>query len=122
MMKNKMPTGAATPMGEVGRQKKHRKLSVTRIIALFLGVVILATMVVLHWPKETMWIQEAHIVRTGETLWSIAGDLQDEGDVRKDVREIIWCIKKSNKLQPNRFIQSGDKLIIWKKVLRKHEN
>lgn len=122
MMKNKMPTGAATPMGEVGRQKKRRKLSVEMIIALFMGIVILVTMVVLHWPKETMWIQEVHIVRTGETLWSIAGDLQDEGDVRKDVREIIWCIKKSNKLQPNRFIQSGDKLIIWKKVLRKHEN
>lgn len=118
MMKNKMPTGAATPMGEVGRQKKRRKLSVKRIIALFFWIVILALVIVAEWPKDTVWIQEAHTVRTGETLWSIAGELQDEGDVRKDVREIIWCIRKSNKLEPNKFLQPGDELIVWKKVLK----
>lgn len=121
MMKNKMPTGAATPMGEVGRQKKRRKLSVKRIITLLIGVVILGTMVVLHWPQDTEWIQESHIVGRGETLWSIASDLQDDGDVRRDVREIIWHIKKDNKIEPNQFIKPGEELVIWKKVLRKNE-
>ena len=120
MMKNKMPTGAATPMGEVGRQKKRRKLSVKRIIALFLGVVIMVTLAIVHWPQDTVWIQEAHTVRTGETLWSIATDLQEDGDVREDVREIIWCIEKINKLNPKKFIQPGDELVIWKKVLRQY--
>ena len=119
MRKNKMPTGAATPMGdEVGRQIKRRKLSVTRIIALFLGVVTMTTLAIVHWPQDTEWIQESRIVGRGDTLWSIAGELQDEGDVRKDVREIIWCIRKSNKLEPNKFLQPGDELIVWKKVLK----
>lgn len=118
MMKNKMPTGAATPMGEVGRQKKRRKLSVKRIIALFLGVVTFATLIVLHWPQDTEWVQEIRIVGRGDTIWSIASDLQDDGDVRKDVREIVHCIRKTNKLQPNKFIQPGDELIIWKKVMK----
>ena len=120
MMKNKMPTGAATPMGEVGRQKKRRKLSVKRIIALIFWIVILALVIVAEWPKDTVWIQEAHTVRTGETLWSIATDLQEDGDVREDVREIIWCIEKINKLNPKKFIQPGDELVIWKKVLRQY--
>ena len=118
MMKNKMPTGAATPMGEVGRQKKRRKLSVRKIIALIFWIVILALVIVAEWPKDTVWIQEAHTVRTGETLWSIATDLQEDGDVREDVREIIWCIEKINKLNPKKFIQPGDELIVWKKVLK----
>lgn len=121
MMKNKMPIGAATPMGEVGRQEKRRKLSVTRIIALFMGVVTIASLAVVHWPQDTVWVQDTHRVITGETIWSIAGDLQDEGDVRKDIREIVWCIRKTNKLEPNKFIQPGDKLIIWKKVLLRNE-
>lgn len=120
MRKNKMPTGAATPMGEVGRQKKRRKLSVKRIIALIFWIVILALVIVAEWPKDTVWIQEAHTVRTGETLWSIATDLQEDGDVREDVREIIWCIEKINKLNPKKFIQPGDELVIWKKVLRQY--
>ena len=118
MRKNKMPTGAATPMGEVGRQKKRRKLSVRKIIALIFWIVILALVIVAEWPKDTVWIQEAHTVRTGETLWSIATDLQEDGDVREDVREIIWCIEKINKLNPKKFIQPGDELIVWKKVLK----
>lgn len=122
MMKNKMPTGAATPMGEVGRQKKRRKLSVHKIITLLLGIVTIAILVAYAWPQDTVWVKQSHIVVSGETIWSIAGDLQEEGDVRNDIREIMHCISKTNKLNPHKFIQPGEELVIWKKVLRKHEN
>ena len=45
------------------------------------------------------------VVRSGDTLWSIAEDNVDE-DNPKDIRKVIYDIKKMNDLD-NDFIQPG---------------
>ena len=47
----------------------------------------------------------AVVVRSGDTLWSIAEDNVDENNP-KDIRKIIYDIKKMNDLG-NEFIQPG---------------
>lgn len=47
-------------------------------------------------------------VHSGDTLWTIA---REHGDPERDVREIIWHIRRANDVEPGR-LQPGSSLAI----------
>lgn len=69
------------------------KKDIITIAILILGIVIAAYFIGVN-AKEEEYTGEykTYTVMPGETLWSIAGDIESD----KDIREIIYTIKKDN--------------------------
>lgn len=70
---------------------------------IILAVILLTLSLLLVYPLAVRLMQqktekfyfEEYIVESGDTLWSIAGEYNQPG---KDIRELIYDIKKINKL------------------------
>ena len=67
-----------------------KKFKTSLIIALY----ILASIVVLGYEPPTTTTYVEHVVRSGETIWSIAGIYVDKQILYLD--EFIWTINKAN--------------------------
>ena len=88
--------------------------SVFAAILLIVGISIVYNLV----PEEEVTYQNINVVvYRGETLWEIAGEY---ADVKEDLREVIYRIKKANNLE-TADIFAGQRLIIPVKVQLKDE-
>lgn len=93
-----------------------RKLNMKKIIRLSVIVSILAVLVLLFIHSTSLSYEEVEYrevyVSSGDTLWSIAKSEQESNNYYKgkDVREIIFDIKKVNNL-------SSSDLVINQKLL-----
>lgn len=113
MMENKKPATAGTVTGSWNKRGSRRRISMPKIILL---ICLVVSMFVACSPgPATKWQQYIFVVRPGQTLWEIAENVKDMGDVRT-LDDIVSDIKKNNKLDD--FIRPGDKLIVWSKVLQ----
>ena len=61
---------------------------------LIVAVFILASIAVLSYKPPTTTTYVEHVVRSGETIWSIAGIYADKQILYID--EFIWTINKAN--------------------------
>lgn len=104
-------------MGVTTGKRKRTSETVFYIIALLVAAVMLLWE---FWPQETIIVEKTYSVRIGETIWDIANDVKDQGDVRK-VNEIMWQIQKDNGIKDERNIHAGDKIIVWMQLLDKKE-
>lgn len=59
--------------------------------------------------REVVGENAGQEVKTGETLWDIAGGVASNHD---DIRRIIWKIQRDNDIGGNEDIQPGQRLII----------
>ena len=53
--------------------------------------------------------QELVVVHSGDTLWTIATRWTEDNE---DVREVLYRIQQTNKLQGNGFLQPGQRIIV----------
>lgn len=104
-------------MGVATGKYKRSSETVYTIIALLAAAVILLWE---FWPQETIIVEKTYSVRIGETIWDIANDVKEQGDVRK-VNEIMWQIQYDNNIKNAKNIQAGDKIIVWMQLLDKKE-
>lgn len=100
----------------VATSKRKRGLeTVFNIIALFFIAVILVWQ---FWPQKTVEVEKTYSVRIGETIWDIANDVKEQGDVRK-VNEIMWQIQHDNNIKNEKNIHAGDKITVWMHLPKK---
>lgn len=102
----------------VATGKRKRGLeTVFNIIALIFMAVMLIWQ---FWPQKTVEVEKTYSVRIGETIWDIANDVKDQGDVRK-VNEIMWQIQHDNNIKNEKNIHAGDKITVWMHLPEKKE-
>lgn len=96
-------------MGVTTGKRKRGLETVFNIVTLLLVAVML---LLEFWPEKTVEVQKNYSVRIGETIWDIANDVKDQGDVRK-VNEIMWQIQHDNNIKDEFNIHAGDKITVW---------
>ena len=70
----------------------------------FIIILILATVIGAYFIGASLKEEEytggfnTYVVMPGETLWSIAGDIQSETQSDADIREIVYTIKQDNEM------------------------
>ncbi len=87
---------------------KHKPIIVALVIFI---IAIVCTSLVMPEADEG---HTKHIVKRGETLWSIADELTDNADIRA----VVFDIKKASGMK-NADIFAGDVLLIPNKYLKK---
>ena len=77
-------------------------------------VLVAAAWLLLGWLKPTDYrtVEELYTVKAGQTVWEIATIFIKKQDKRITVGEMVHKIKKANGLDPRRYIQPGDVLVI----------
>ena len=58
---------------------------------------------------DTEYMTYSKTVKTGDTLWSIVGEIATE---KEDVREIIYRVMRDNHISDPANLQPGDEIII----------
>ena len=104
-------------IGVATGKRKRTSETVFDIIAFLVAVVIIAWQ---YWPQKTVEVEKIYSVRIGETIWDIANDVKDQGDVRK-VNEIMWQIQHDNNIKNEKSIHAGDKITVWMHLPEKKE-
>ncbi len=102
----------------VKRNRKMKIVSKTRFVlsmTLILVFVLSTSMIAFanfdsDSSDQAVETQRTYTVQSGDTLWSIASDFNREYyDQRKDVRKIIYTIRKANNIDGN-TIYAGQEL------------
>lgn len=96
------------------RQKLVTGLESVIAIIAFIIVMTSVNFAIDAFKPETVSRERHYVVADGDTLWSIGHHMQAQGDVRGDVREIIYAIQKDNPV--GREFQPGDVLKIKMEV------
>lgn len=79
------------------------------LMVFLMGLTIYSGYGALHLEAHHAWQNQQVVVQYGDTLWSIADGMLAEGE---DIREVVYRIEQTNKLQGNAYLQPGQKLIV----------
>lgn len=86
-----------------------------RMIFISLGIILFLFLCISNISFSKGEVKEKCIyVTSGDTLWTIAKEEQENNDyyADKEIREIVYEIRKLNKLESDSFLVVGQKLII----------
>ena len=91
------------------------KTKFIRMIILMIGIIIFISFAFSNDTLSKGEVKEKTIyISSGDTLWSIASDEKENNAYyeRKDIRDIIYEIKKINNLECNNTLVVGQKLVV----------
>lgn len=86
-----------------------------RMVLILVGILVISTIIFSSKSYSKGEIKEKTIyVSHGDTLWNIASQEQNTNDYysEKDIREIIYEIRKLNNLGNSQTLKVGQKLVI----------
>ena len=87
----------------------NQKRFISAILVAFLLLWFLTYSASGFMQKEEPATYVTYTVKTGDTLWSIAGDHNPDG---KDVREMVYIISTQNNIDDDGYIYPNQKLMI----------
>ncbi|MEG1726872.1 MAG: LysM domain-containing protein [Acidaminococcaceae bacterium] len=79
------------------------------LLLLLMSVVVYMGYGMLQMEAATGWQEAQVVVRSGDTVWSIADHYATPGE---DVRAVVYRIYKINKLENNKPIIPGQNLLV----------
>ena len=91
------------------------KKKFTRMVFIMIGVITFIFFVFSNTSLSKGEVKEKIIyISNGDTLWSIASDEKETNAYyeQKDIRDIVYDIKKMNNLENNNTLVIGQKLVI----------
>ena len=91
------------------------KIKFLRMLLVCLGIVMFLIMCVSNISFSKGEIKEKNIyVTSGDTLWTIAREQQKSNDyyADKEIRQIVYEIRKLNKIENDSFLEVGQKLVV----------
>lgn len=79
-----------------------------------IALVVLAVVLMNCMQTEYVKCNESYTVKSGDTLWFIAGQYFNKQDKERHFGEFQWQIREANKqlFDNNRVLQPGDILVI----------
>ena len=81
------------------------KLTMMLVLGFLLGMYAQTILTPTRYELQTAW----HVVKPGETFWSIACDYFDEQEKYKNFNEFLYVVRKANEhLYRGKFLQIGD--------------
>ena len=81
------------------------KLTVCCVLAFLVGMYAQTIITPARYSQQTAW----HVVKAGETFWSIACDYFDEQDKYRNFNEFLYVVRKANEHQyRGKFLKIGD--------------
>ena len=86
-------------------------MSIKNVIVSILVTMVLAAPIVYN-DATAHYEQETVVVHDGDTLFSLIGEREPEGDIR----ESVYRTRELNKLEGNQYLQPGDEIVL---VIRK---
>ena len=78
-------------------------------IVILLAAVCVSGAIFKPEPK-TEKVEVKHVVHRGQTLWGIAGELQEQYGDRRDIREVLHYTRKANGID-NGHIHPGQVIV-----------
>ena len=86
-----------------------------RMMFICLGIILFLIMCVSNVSFSKGEIKEKNIyVTNGDTLWTIAREQQKSNNyyADKEIRQIVYEIRKLNKIENDSFLEVGQKLVV----------